>query len=175
MSISVQNYKVMVLSGTLLKLFWLNKPNLNFSKNLEMESECYLLGWDLWTPEWATRKHDGVEVVQDNENTVPSVLDSIFIESGTRKLKTFISAYLNQYRNTWILTSFFCCFSYKGCPVPVLFPWILFLALNSILWEGVMQRSVPQAKEVQEKILQYDINNVYIGYCLLYAEFLSTA
>ena len=38
-----------------------------------------------------------------------------------------------------------------------------------------MQRSVPQAKEVQEKILQYDINNVYIGYCLLYAEFLSTA
>jgi len=30
-----------------------------------------------------------VEVVQYNENAVPSVLDSTFIEFGTGKLKTF--------------------------------------------------------------------------------------
>lgn len=36
-----------------------------------------------------------------------------------------------------------------------------------------MQRSVPQAKEVQE-ILLYYINDMYIGYWLLHAEFLST-
>jgi len=36
-----------------------------------------------------------------------------------------------------------------------------------------VQRSVPQAKEVQE-MLWYDINNMYIGNWLLHAEFLST-
>jgi hypothetical protein len=38
---------------------------------------------------------------------------------------------------------------------------------------GVVLGSIPKAKEVQE-ILLYYINNMYIGYWLLVAEFLST-